>query len=102
MTIDDQVTVELLTTAAGAVIAAGIITTLVELIKNIGALAWWNARLDGASQAFLFSLVFYLLIAVGTHPDTANEYLGLALAWLSCATSAIGIHRSVISRITDR
>ena len=74
---------------AGVVIAAGIITTLVQLLKSV--FPPLDARLSGALMAFLASAVLYLLAGLATNVSTLDAGLAVFLAWLSCATSSVGI-----------
>lgn len=82
-----------LLTAQGAVIAGGIVTTLVELIKRV--LPALDARVSGALMAFVLSAILYVLAAVATSVGDLNAGLVVFLAWLSCATSAIGISSTI-------
>lgn len=86
-----------LVTPAGVIIAAGIVTSLVQLLK--GAFPILDARLSGAAMAFLTSALLYVfttyaLLSTGAivPPD---GFLGVFLAWLSCATSAVGIKSTI-------
>lgn len=87
-----------LMTPAGVVIAAGVITALVELIKT--AFPVVDAKISGASMAFIISAVLYVIAAValtnlGNIPDL-NGYLSVFLAWLAAATSSVGIKASFV------
>lgn len=82
-----------LLTAEGALIAGGIVTTLVELIKRV--VPTIDARVSGALMAFVLSAVLYVLAALATNVADLNAGLLVFLAWLSCATSAIGISSAV-------
>ena len=82
-----------LVTPAGAVISAGIIVMLVELLKK--SFPMLDERFAGSTMAFFISAILYtatLLALMSTgvvsSPDGA---LGVFLAWLSAATSAVGI-----------
>ena len=88
-----DVTFASLVTPAGVVIAAGIITGLIQLVKaSIPAI---DAAVSGAAMAFVVSAALYVIVAVTLNGDgtitNANGYLGVFLAWLSAATSAVGI-----------
>lgn len=84
----NAVTFALLVTPAGVIIAAAIITSLVQLVKN-------SFNISGAYIAFGFSLALYIAAAVALLPLNADGFLGVFLAWLSCATSAVGIHSTI-------
>jgi hypothetical protein len=94
-----DITFAALLTAAGAGIAAGIVTSAVSLIQNgIPFTARWN----GATLAFIGSGVLYVLAAVATSVATLDAALGVFLAWLTCATAAVGIHKVIVNPIVGR
>lgn len=76
-------------TPAGVVAAAAAITMLVQLVKSVFPAV--DARVSGAVMAFTFSAVLYLATAAATGIPTWDAGLTVFLAWLSCATSAVGI-----------
>lgn len=76
-------------TPGGAIVAAGLVTALIEVIK--AAIPSLDARVSGALLAFALTALLYVFtgLAVGTpNPDAV---LNVFLSWLTCATSAIGI-----------
>lgn len=89
-----------LLTAAGAGIAATLITSFVSLIKTVFAktpIGTW----DGMIMAFVLSALLYVadwLQLVTPSPDTL---LALVIAWLVCAMSAVGIHKAVVNPLVD-
>ncbi len=93
-----NVTFGSLLTPEGVVIAAGIITGLVALIKSV--IPTLDARISGALMAFVLSAVLYVLAAISTNVADLNGGLTVFLAWLSCATSAVGIN-STISHVSE-
>ena len=78
---------------AGVIVAAGIITTLVQLIKAVFPAL--DARVSGALMAFLASAVLYVLAGLATNVVTLDAGLLVFLAWLSCATSSVGIKSTI-------
>lgn len=74
---------------SGVVIAAAAITAFVELIK--GTFTAIDERVSGALMAFTLSAVLYVLTAFSVGTTTLDTGLVVFLAWLSCATSAVGI-----------
>jgi hypothetical protein len=88
-----NITFEDLLNAAGAVVAAGIVTTLVQLIKAV--LPTLDARVSGALMAFVLSGILYVLAAVQVGVADLNGGLNVFLAWLACATAAVGIKSTV-------
>ena len=88
-----------LLTAAGAGIAAGLVTTLVELAKTV----WGKETMpvSGAALAFGLSAVLYLLAGIATSVGTLDAGLVVFVAWLTCATSAVGVH-STITHVAAR
>jgi hypothetical protein len=88
-----------LLTAAGAGIAAGLVTTLVEVLKT----TWGRESMpvSGAALSFGLSAVLYLLAGIATGVDSLDDGLVLFVAWLTCTTSAVGVH-STISHVAER
>ncbi|MES2210975.1 MAG: hypothetical protein V4515_12460 [Chloroflexota bacterium] len=77
-------------TIAGAVAAAGLITTLVEVLKRtlpiIGARAWEQAL------ALTFSMILVTLAFVDQHAYSLGSAFSAFVAWLAIAKLATGIH----------
>ena len=88
-----------LLSAAGAGIAAGLVTTLVELAKTV----WGRESMpvSGAALAFGLSAVLYILAGIATGVGSLDAGLVVFVAWLTCATSAVGVH-STISHVATR
>lgn len=88
-----NITFEMLVTAAAVPIAAGIITTLVALLKS--SFPVLDARVSGASMAFILSAILYIAAGFALRqpgvPFTPNDLLNVFLAWLAVASSAVGI-----------
>lgn len=76
-------------TPEGVIVAAGLVTVLVQLIKTVFPAI--DARVSGALLAFVLTAVLYVFTALATGPATWDAGLVLFAAWLSCATSAVGI-----------
>lgn len=94
-----DITFASLLTAAGAGIAAGIVTSIVELLKrSLPPLAEAN----GATMAFLLAAVLYVLAGVATGVSSLDSGLGVFVAWLTCATAAVGAHRLVIKPLEQQ
>lgn len=88
-----NITFQDLVSVAGVVIAGGIITALVELVKT--AFPVVDAKISGAAMAFIASAALYIvtgaaLASMGAIVDP-NGMLNVFLAWLAAATSAVGI-----------
>ena len=89
-----DITFASLLTAAGAGVAAAIVSAFVELIKrSIPVAADWN----GATMAFVASAVLYLLAGIATGVATLDPALVVFVAWLTCGLAAVGVHRTVIA-----
>jgi hypothetical protein len=98
----DPITFAVLLTAAGAGIAAGLVTSAVSLIKTAIPLAKeWN----GALMAFVISGALYVLAGVSTGVGTLDAGLNVAIAWLTCATAAVGIYevatKPIVAKISE-
>jgi hypothetical protein len=90
-----------LVTPAGIVVSAGAITTLVQLLKSTFPVL--DAKLSGALQAFILSAALYVvtgLVLQAASPLTPDAALGIFMAWLTCATSAVGI-KSAVTHATE-
>ena len=74
---------------AGLVIAAGIVSGLIEVIKS--ALPWLGERVSGAAMAFVITAILYVLAGAATGVATLDAGLGIFMAWLACLTAAMGI-----------
>jgi hypothetical protein len=92
----DGLTFAALLTAAGAGIAAGIVTSVVSLIKTSVPVV---KEMDGAGLAFALSGVLYVLAAVATNVSSLDGALGVFLAWLTCATAAVGVHSFIVKPV---
>jgi mevalonate kinase len=86
----EDITFAALLTAAGAGIAAAITTSVVELLKRV-----FDPPVSGALLAFAASAALYVLAGIATGADTLDEALVVFLAWLTCATAAVGIHSTI-------
>jgi hypothetical protein len=88
-------TLAIVLTTGGAVIAAGLITGVVEILKKvvpiIGARSW-EARL-----AFVLSLVLVVLAFASLGEPTPDGAFLAFLAWYGIARLALGIHDDVTS-----
>lgn len=96
----EEITFAVLLTAAGAGIAAGIVTGVVSLLKTALAktiVGTW----DGMIMAFVLSAILYVLAAIATTVDSLDGGLVVFLAWVTCATAAVGIHKVVVSPVVD-
>jgi hypothetical protein len=88
-----------LVTPTGVVIAAGIITSVVELGKK--TFPGLYDRVNGLQQSFILTAGLYGLVGLSIAPDSLDDLLGVFLAWVSCATSAVGFYEAA-SRTVDR
>lgn len=80
-------------TPEGIVVAGGLITAFIQLLKAVFPII--DATISGAVQAFLLSAVLYLVTALVVGLADANAYLTLIASWLACATAAVGVHSTV-------
>lgn len=88
----DAITFAALLTAAGAGIGAGIVTGTVSLLKT--AIPFLKET-NGALMAFVGSGVLYILAGISTGVGTLDAGLVVFIAWLTCATAAVGIYEVV-------
>lgn len=93
-----ELTFAALLTAAGAGIAAVIVTSFISLVKTaISVTANW----DGALMAFVLTAILYVLAGIDTHVGTLDAGLGLFIAWLTCATAAVGVHKVIVKPVVE-
>lgn len=85
---DTPITFADLITPAGAIVAAGIITSAAELLKR-------TFGVGGHVLAFALTAGLYVLAGIAVGVDTLDEGLTVFLAFLGCATAAVGIHSTV-------
>lgn len=83
-------TFESFLTPPGIIIAGGLVTTLIELVKSVFPLI--ESRVSGALLAFIFTAVLYIITAFVVPQPDANGFLNVFCAWLACAAAAVGIH----------
>ena len=89
----DTITFAILLTAAGTGVAAGLVTAVVQLLKTVSPTL--DARFSGALMAFVLSAVLYVLAGIAVGVDSLDEGLVTFVAWLTCATAAVGIYSTV-------
>jgi len=77
----------------GIVIAGGLITAFVQLIKTVFPVI--DTKVTGAVQAFVLSAILYIVTAIVVSPDSPDAYLTIIASWLACATAAVGVHSTV-------
>lgn len=95
-----NITFASLLTPEGLVIAGAIITSLVELIKRV--MPAIDERVSGALMAFVLSAILYVLAGIATGVGTLDAGLTVFMAWLACATAAVGINSTIshVSHVT--
>lgn len=86
----DDLTLAVVLTASGAVAAAAIVRQLVEVLKHAFPLI--DSRISGASLSFILTAVLYVVAFLAAGNRDAESAFTAFLAWLACATSAIGIN----------
>jgi hypothetical protein len=86
----DNLTLAAILTAAGAVSAALLVRQTVELLKAV--FPKLDATVSGALQSFVLTGVLYVAAFVTVGDHTPEGVFVTFLAWLSCASSAVGIN----------
>jgi hypothetical protein len=76
-------------TPGGAIVAAGIATAFIEVIK--ASIPVVGNAVSGALMAFILTAILYVFTALAVGVATPDDGLNIFLAWLTCSTSAIGI-----------
>ena len=93
------ITFAFLLTAAGVGIAAGIITAVVALLlKTFPSI---RTHVTGAALAFALSGILFILAGVSVGADSLDEGLVVFVAWLTCATAAVGVHQVTNGGLTE-
>lgn len=77
-------------TPEGIVVAGGLITALVQLIKTVFPII--DAKVSGAVMAFGSSALLYVATALAVGISTPDAALTLVASWLACATAAVGVY----------
>ena len=77
-------------TPEGIVVAGGLITAFVQLIKTVFPVI--DAKVSGAVMAFVLAAVLYIVTALVVGLDSPDAYLTVIASWLACATAAVGVH----------
>lgn len=88
MTVDAAPTFASFLTPPGMLVAAGLITTLIAVLKS--AIPVFAAA-NGATLSFVFSALLYVVTAVALRPGNPDGYLLVFTAWVTVAAGAIGI-----------
>ena len=78
---------------AGIAAAAALTTGIVALLKSV--FPPLNAKVSGALMAFVITLVLYLLAGFSTGAGSLEAWFAVFVAWLTCATAAVGVYSTV-------
>ena len=82
----------------GAVVAGGVITLFVSVIKTYLP---FTQKWDGMVMTFIAAVVLYLLTGFAVGVPTLDAGLGIFTAWLACLASGIAGHKVVVNPIVD-
>ena len=77
-------------TPEGIVVAGGLITALIQLLKTVFPVI--DEKVTGAILAFALSAILYVVTALVVGLDGPDAYLTVIASWLACATAAVGVH----------
>lgn len=80
-------------TPEGIVVAGGLITALIQLVKTTFPLV--DAKVSGAVMAFSASALLYVVTAIVVGVGTPDQALTIIASWIACATAAVGVYSSV-------
>lgn len=86
----DTPTFAAMLTPEGIVVAGGLITAFVQLVKTVFPIV--DEKVPGAIMAFTLSAVLYVATAVVVGVPTPDAYLTVIASWLACATAAVGVY----------
>lgn len=80
-------------TPEGIVVAGGLITALIQLIK--ATFPAINAWVSGAVMAFALSAALYIVTTLVVGVESADAALTIVASWIACATASVGVYASV-------
>ena len=86
-------------TPEGIVVAGGIITTLISVLRTALPIV---ATIHGALLALIISAVLYVLTAVSVGVGNLDAGLTVFAAWLACASTAVAAHEVVTKPVVER
>lgn len=84
-----------LLTVAGVAAGAVFVTTIVALLKNVFSKYVPALDQNGALLAFILSALLYVLAGVATGANTLDAAFAVFVAWVTCATAAIGVNATI-------
>lgn len=80
-------------TPEGIVVAGGLITALIQLVKVTFPIV--ADRVSGAVMAFSISALLYAVTAIVVGVSTPDAALTVVASWIACATASVGVYASV-------
>jgi hypothetical protein len=80
-------------TPEGIIVAGGLITALVQLIKTVFPVI--DAKVSGAVMAFAASTLLYTATALVVGTSTPDAILTVIASWIACATASVGVYSTV-------
>lgn len=84
-----------LLTVAGVAAGAVFVTTIVALLKNVFSRYIPALDQNGALLAFIISALLYVLAGIATGASTLDAAFAVFVAWVTCATAAIGVNATI-------
>ena len=95
----DATTLASLLGTAGAVIAGGIITTLVSVVKTYLP---FTANWDGMVMAFAASAGLYVLVGISVGVPNLDAGFNVFMSWLACLATGIAAHKAVVNPLVKK
>jgi hypothetical protein len=80
-------------TPEGIIVAGGLITALVQLVKNVFPII--DTKVPGAVMAFSASALLYTATALVVGIATPDVALTVLASWIACATASVGVYSTV-------
>jgi hypothetical protein len=80
-------------TPEGIIVAGGLITGFVQLVKTVFPVI--DERVSGAVLAFSVSALLYVATALTVGVPTPDVALTVFASWLACATAAVGVYATI-------
>jgi len=80
-------------TPEGIIVAGGLITALVQLIKTVVPMV--DEKVSGAVLAFGGATLLYIATAAVLGVPTPDAALTIIASWLACATASVGTYSTI-------
>jgi hypothetical protein len=91
---DQALTFAIIVTTSGAVVAAGLVTTVIEIGKKV--FPGLYAKVNGLQQAFILTVALYIAATLAIPWDSPDDLLGIFMSWVACLGTAIAGYEVIV------